>query len=441
MIANALRAGTVALALAAVTATAQPRDPMPASAPASQSFLVDILPFRGNDPSGRMRADFYIVVPYTSLEFRTTAQKAYGASYKVTLTVRDSLSRRIIDTTFMRQVRATSYEVSRGSTGAIDHVVRSYAARPGVHRLEVSVTDQFSRRSYSQTKTVVIDDYRSNRPNLSGVVLATDIEEHEGRFKLTPFVGDALTGTSDRPLFAFVEAYPERIGDRAGFRWTLGTDDGKILASGRGPIQDLSDTATQLYMRVAVPQRPAPGRYTLTISMHPATALTMDTTEVLAQSTRTVIIPKTLSADVMSDLNKGIKYLRYVGTQADIDRLLEIKDENEREAQFELFWKERDPSPSTVRNEAFEDYYARVDHANKNFRSYNEGWLTDMGMVYIIYGPPTNIERYGQSATRPSQIVWTYGASRRYVFEDRSGFGDYHLVTPLPGEKYEYKNQ
>jgi GWxTD domain-containing protein len=441
MIARALRVGTLALALAAVPAGAQPQGAMPSSAPVSQSFFVDILPFHGNDSSGRMRADVYIVVPYTSLEFRSTALKAYGASYKVTLTVRDSLSRRIIDTTFTRQVRANSYEVSRGSTGAIDHVIRSYSARPGTHRVEVSVTDQFSRRAYTQTKTVVIDDYRTNRPNLSGIVLATDIEEHEGRFKLTPFVGEALTGVTDRPLFAFVEAYPERTTDRVGFRWAIASDDGKVLASGRGPIQDLRDTATQVYMRLAVPQRPAPGRYTLAITMHPATALTMDTTELLARSARTVIIPKTLSADVMSDLNKGIKYLRYVGTQADIDRLLEIKDDNEREVQFELFWKERDPTPSTVKNEAFEEYYARVDHANKNFRSYNEGWLTDMGMVYIIYGPPTNIERYGQSANRPSQIVWTYGSSRRYVFEDRSGFGDYHLVTPLPGEKYEYNNQ
>lgn len=46
-------------------------------------------------------------------------------------------------------------------------------------------------------------------------------------------------------------------------------------------------------------------------------------------------------------------------------------------------------------------YYNRVLYANYFFASYKEGWLTDRGMIYIIYGPPDKVyktnegERWG----------------------------------------------
>jgi GWxTD domain-containing protein len=36
-------------------------------------------------------------------------------------------------------------------------------------------------------------------------------------------------------------------------------------------------------------------------------------------------------------------------------------------------------------------YYTRVLYANNYFTSYKEGWRTDRGMIYIIYGPPDKL--------------------------------------------------
>lgn len=36
-------------------------------------------------------------------------------------------------------------------------------------------------------------------------------------------------------------------------------------------------------------------------------------------------------------------------------------------------------------------YYTRVYYANHYFTSYTEGWRTDRGMIYIIYGPPDKV--------------------------------------------------
>ena len=54
-------------------------------------------------------------------------------------------------------------------------------------------------------------------------------------------------------------------------------------------------------------------------------------------------------------------------------------------------------------------YYNRVQQANNYFTSYLEGWKTDRGMIYIIYGPPSVVYR---SSTGES---WTYGEDRNFM--------------------------
>ena len=47
-------------------------------------------------------------------------------------------------------------------------------------------------------------------------------------------------------------------------------------------------------------------------------------------------------------------------------------------------------------------YYRRIAEANEMFSRYKEGWMTDRGMIYIIYGPPNDVSR------NLDEEVWTY---------------------------------
>lgn len=49
-------------------------------------------------------------------------------------------------------------------------------------------------------------------------------------------------------------------------------------------------------------------------------------------------------------------------------------------------------------------YFQRVETANRFFTSYKEGWKTDRGMIYIIYGTPEQVTR------TPETETWTYSA-------------------------------
>ena len=131
------------------------------------------------------------------------------------------------------------------------------------------------------------------------------------------------------------------------------------------------------------------------------------------------------------DLDKSIDQMQYV---LDKDHLDEMKDapENLKREVFQQFWKQKDPTRGTERNELMEEYFGRVAYANKSFSHYIEGWRSDMGMVYIIFGPPSNVERHPFDIGEKPYEIWTYyQQNREFVFFDQSGFGDYRLQTPI----------
>ncbi|MEO5979013.1 MAG: GWxTD domain-containing protein [Chryseolinea sp.] len=51
------------------------------------------------------------------------------------------------------------------------------------------------------------------------------------------------------------------------------------------------------------------------------------------------------------------------------------------------------------------NYYKRVEWANAYFTSYKEGWKTDRGMIYILYGLPDELFKFND------REVWTFNSS------------------------------
>jgi GWxTD domain-containing protein len=120
--------------------------------------------------------------------------------------------------------------------------------------------------------------------------------------------------------------------------------------------------------------------------------------------------------------------VRYIITKSEKKNFLSLPS-SERGHFIEEFWKRRDPIPETEENELKNEYFKRIEEANKLFGK--DGWLQDRGMVYILLGPPT--ERYTYPMGRyhgdlPTEI-WYYGFFP-IVFVDYYWSGTYQL-TPL----------
>lgn len=130
----------------------------------------------------------------------------------------------------------------------------------------------------------------------------------------------------------------------------------------------------------------------------------------------------------------------YIITPKEREVFLKLQTDRERDIFIEAFWKQRDPNPSTPQNEFREEHYRRFNYANQFLGrgTGKPGWKTDQGRIYIILGPPNNIETYENiMGVYPTQ-VWFYYGDPRYglptgfnvIFFKKEGTGEYILYSP-----------
>jgi len=120
--------------------------------------------------------------------------------------------------------------------------------------------------------------------------------------------------------------------------------------------------------------------------------------------------------------------VRHIITPKERKIFLEMPQE-ERARFKEDFWERRDSDPTTEENEFKETYLSRVDEAKRLFSSGKPGWLTDRGEIFILFGPPTHMDKYPMGfgpGSRPREI-WYYG-NFPIFFIDYHGAGDYTRV-------------
>ena len=94
-----------------------------------------------------------------------------------------------------------------------------------------------------------------------------------------------------------------------------------------------------------------------------------------------------------------IESLRYITNKKEFE---ELKASLTPKMLIDSFWLSHGGNEEKTRN-LIKKYYGRVREANKYFSSYTEGWRTDRGMIYIIFGSPGNVYKSSESES------WTYG--------------------------------
>ncbi len=103
----------------------------------------------------------------------------------------------------------------------------------------------------------------------------------------------------------------------------------------------------------------------------------------------------------ISSAQQMVESIRYI-TKMDEYKALSASG-NTKEA-IDQFWVSRSRDKAFAK-EMIKTYYTRVQIANRDFTTYKEGWKTDRGMIYLIFGPPDDIRKSATSET------WLYGSS------------------------------
>lgn len=79
--------------------------------------------------------------------------------------------------------------------------------------------------------------------------------------------------------------------------------------------------------------------------------------------------------------------LIYIMKEDEYNELLQIKSEDSLKSAIDAYWL-RNIRNTLKAKRILQLYYERVEQANLQFSNYKEGWKTDRGMIYILFGPP-----------------------------------------------------
>ncbi len=145
----------------------------------------------------------------------------------------------------------------------------------------------------------------------------------------------------------------------------------------------------------------------------------------------------------------------YIITDEERAAYKKLTTDEEWEKFIEQFWLRRDPTPGTPENEYRDEHYRRIAYTNEHYSTSQglPGWKTDRGRIYIVYGPPDEIESHpsGGNYQRPAEQgggttttvpfeQWRYrfiegvGTNVIIEFVDPTKSGEYRMTSD-PNEK------
>jgi GWxTD domain-containing protein len=414
------------------------------SSPAAIS--IEAISLRGESRAGPSRLDVFARIPYTSLQF-VKAPQGFSARYEALVEVytADDEGRRgrLVDSEVWRESVDAGAFAETQAPDRFAYTTRSFALPPGRYRLEVRVADRAAERDYVQELVADVRDF-SGAVALSDLVLLDEFDAAANRIK--PEIADHID--LERSGFdLFYEVYSATPRDVRVSREILPAQKSRGLPVLRWFTWWRNDEYEEAITYDSEVTRLKPGRTPVVVTM-PMKGLEVGTYlirvkledsdgDLLAVAERSVRLEWSGVSDFMDrEVDEAIAQLGYIAKKKELAFISEGKTRQERWERFQDFWKKRDPTPSTTQNERMDEYYSRVDFANRRYGS-QAGWTTDRGHTLVLYGQPDNVER-GDATVDVQQPyeVWHYRRiGKNVIFVDQTGTGDFRLLVPVWDER------
>ncbi len=407
-------------------------------------FNSDYSIFRQTDSTSRIEISLNI---YPWLTTYRLSEQQYHGFVKIWTLIRDrSTSRILLSTASLVPLilQDTSQESFR--TSFVTKV--EYALSPGSYRLEIQAKDSLGNER-KDTLSFDVDIPRiPTGTYISDVELCTKIAEsksqenpfYKNSYEVTPNPS-LLFGASGAPVvFTYAELYnldalnvysiSTNIFDRKGI---LVKSRSRQRSFGSRNIVDISSTnVTKL----------ASGKYRLSVVLSDTMGKEIAKSEkqfyvynphiqaigTISASAKSAEFSG-MTADELTDEFKKTRYLASPDDLATFEKLTTTDAQRQFMAQY---WTDIEEGKRGKTDITRAIYLRRVHAANERFRSLGkEGWFSDRGRIYLLFGEPDEIQRFPSSDnSKPYEIWFFYQIENgvQFVFLDRSGFGDYVLI-------------
>jgi len=367
------------------------------------------------DPQGRQTFTVSVSVAYSELQW-IKVPSGYAGGAEITVVFEQRKNKRQIGDVWERRLVAARFEST--NSGALSLVEkRSFDVPPGRYELRVLVRDLNSSETSSAHEDYEVPDY--SRVQVGFAELELGMEDGSGAFTALP---TRRFGLNVRRLTARATLFDRRPGSwprTYPFRYRVVDDLGTELFSGRRDVA-LGRSAEPVLVRPDSSDLFV-GSYVFEIE--------------LAEGRSRWRVERSFEVEESGpprgrDFERILEPLAYIADVQEVERLRALPVEKQAVG-WDEFWRRRDPTPETARNETMLEFLRRVRYAERHFQSFGPGWRSDMGRIYIKFGAPDQVESRPATSHTPLLEIWTYNRPRRqFVFADHDGFGRFVLASP-----------
>ncbi|MBX7046386.1 MAG: GWxTD domain-containing protein [Ignavibacteria bacterium] len=416
-------------------------------------FDCSVSVFRGSE--GKDIVELYYSVYQKFLKYSFNGNSGYNADAKLDV--------KIFRKNDNSLVVSNSYKIPSVVSDTIPEIIKNkivgqinYEMKHGEYRFQVIASD-FNNPGASDSSEfeVVVEDFGTG-VKMSDIEFATSIKKssdtksifYKNTLEVTPNAG-GLYGKNISELHYYAELYnltSANASDEMLIRRRILTSNNEELMVSDKKIKRGADSRVEMGMFKIDTMKT--GSYIFELS--------------LLDSLKNVSITKTKKfflytfSDERQSSDKGQQdYLKsefavlsekelddifaktiYIRTNDETKTYNSLKTLEEKRKYLFDFWKKKDTNPLTPQNEFKITFFKRINEANNKYKeSFKEGWKTDRGRIFVVYGAPNEIEHHAFESDTKSYEVWIYdsmegqGSTNAVFIEKETGTGVYTLVS------------
>ena len=373
---------------------------------------------------GQAGIDLYLSIPHASLVF-LPVENGYQARFETLVRVLNRKGKTLVaEYAGLDTVRVPTYEVTKTFAPFIKEQRLSVA--PDAYLIEVTLIDAESRKEARRRQRVEVVAVGAAQPVLSRIRL----EGKPPRVAFAPILSLHLPAGLDSFRTA-VELYnAHHLGeaevtmrllrfpsDTAAARppsgFTAGQGFGLIRYNRADTLQITRRRLRDLDREIVIEfDLPAPGEGLYRVEVQTIRTTNAASAEQPLLYRRRDFAVRSASFPQITTLDEMVEALVYVARRQELDHIRAAETTEEKKRRFDAFWGALIPEASRAAN-LLKLYYSRVEEANLLYTTYKEGWKTDRGMVYILFGSPLYVD------TQLEYEVW------RYSYDEYDNIGSF----------------
>ncbi len=381
------------------------------------TFHYDLVNVASPDPE-LSRLQVYLKIAFDELQF-TVSEEQFHANYDVSVVIYDKDDNQIDGQLQEEEAKADNFDLTN-SRQAYSISYLKFDLEPGTYKISISMADAETKKKRTIKDEFQLRDFNEKKLMVSDLSLVRNILiDSLGVKSFQPDVANCIKDLTEQ-LYVYFEIYSQSDKDEQ-FEvsyWIKNLKGKEIIKTTYHRRKDDLKTLDSFPLPTSELSQ---GKYLLGLKARSG----LKSVEVEKPFfIRWANMPATIS-----DIELAIRQLKYIANKNEYNKLKKA-DSDEKLPKFGEFWRNHDPTPGTESNEGMDEFYRRVQFTNENFSVFRDGWQTDMGMIYIIFGPPSDIERHPfDIETKPYEIWYYHDLNKEFVFMDQSGFGEFRLLT------------